>query len=59
MANPYPTDFFLWWCRKIIAIDDYPYEGIEFHGDPDMPIPPGYAYRYIGKNPNSNLFLNY
>ena len=59
MANPYPTDFFLWWCRKIIDIDKYPYEVIEFYGDPDIPIPLGSTYGEIGNNPNSNLFLNY
>ena len=48
MANPYPRDFFLKSLRNIIIIDDYPYKGIEFHGDPYMPIPPGYAYGDIG-----------
>ena len=57
VANPYPTDFFLWWHRKIIAIDDYPYEGIEFCGDLDIPIPPRSAYGEIGNNPKSNLFF--
>ena len=27
VANPYPADFFPWWWRQIITIDDYPYEG--------------------------------
>ena len=48
VANPYPTDFFLWWHRQIIAIDDYPYEGIDFRGDPYMSIPPGSTYGEIG-----------
>ena len=59
MANPYLGDFFLWWRRKIIAIDEYPYEGIDFRGDPNMPIPLGSAYGDIGNNPDSILFLNY
>ena len=28
VANPHPAKFFLWWHRKIISMDDYPYEGI-------------------------------
>ena len=48
MSNPYPADFFLWWRRQIVAIDDYPYVGIDFWGDPDMPLPPGSAYGDIG-----------
>ena len=39
VSIPYPPDFFHYWRRQIIAIDDYPYAGIEFCGDLDMPIP--------------------
>jgi hypothetical protein len=42
-------DFFFWWRRLIIALDDYPYAGIDFRGDPDMPLPLGAAYGAIGK----------
>ena len=59
VANPYPAYFFLWWHRWIISIDDYPYEGINFRGDLDIPIPPGSAYEDRGNNPDSILFLNY
>ena len=48
VANPYPADFFPWWQRQIVAIDEYPYGGIDFRGDPDMPLPPGLAYGEIG-----------
>ena len=44
VSNPYPTDFFPWWWRQKVAIDDYPYAGIDFRGDPDMFLPPGLAY---------------
>ena len=44
VANPYLTEFFPWWQRQLIAIDDYPYAGIEFCGDLDMPLPLGVAY---------------
>lgn len=32
---------FNWWSRQIPAIEDYPYAGIDFSRDPDMPVPPG------------------
>ena len=51
VANPYPAEFFLWWQRQIISIDGYPYAGIDFRGDPDMPLPPGSAYGDIGNEP--------
>jgi hypothetical protein len=35
---------------QVIALDDYPYAGIDFRGDPDMPLPPGAAYGDIGKS---------
>ena len=57
--NPYLEDFFLWLHRKITAINDYPYEGIDFLRDPDMPIPPGSSYEDIGNNPDYILFFNY
>ena len=46
--NPYPANFFPWWRWQIVAIDDYPYAGIDFRGDPIMPLPPGSAYGDIG-----------
>ena len=48
VSNPYPTNFFPWWRRQIVAIDDYPYAGIDFQGDLDMSLPPGSAYGDIG-----------
>ena len=58
LANPYPMDFFPWWWWQIIAIDDYPYAGIDFRGDLDMPLPPGAAYDDIG-NESQTLSLNF
>ena len=58
VANPYPTDFFPWWRRQIVAIDDYPYVGIEFRRDPDIPLPPGAAYGDIGKESQTH-FLSF
>jgi hypothetical protein len=40
----------------VIALDDYPYEDIDYRGDPDMPFPPGYSYSDIGMKQFSNIF---
>ena len=58
VANPYRADFFPWWQRQIITIDDYPYAGIDFHGDPDMPLPPAESYGDIG-NESQTHFLSF
>jgi hypothetical protein len=49
VSNPYNDEFFFWWPQQVIAIEDYPYGGIVYRGDPDMDFPPGYAYGDIGK----------
>jgi hypothetical protein len=49
VVTPYNDDVFFWWRRQIIALDDYPYVGIDFIGDPDMLLPPGVTYGTIGK----------
>ena len=59
VANPYPADFFPWWRWQIVSIDDYPYGGIDFQGDLDMPLPPGLAYGDIGNESRPSLFLNF
>ena len=42
-------DFFLWLRCQIICIDDYAYAGVDFRGDPDMPLPEGAQFGDIGK----------
>ena len=59
VANPYPADFFPWWRRHIVAIDDYPYGGIYFWGDSNIPLPPGSAYGEIGTESRLSLFLKF
>jgi hypothetical protein len=41
VPTPYNDEFFFWWHRQVITLDDYPYAGIDFRGDLDMPLPPG------------------
>ena len=33
--------FFRWLRDQILMVEDYAYVGTEFHGDPDLPFPPG------------------
>jgi hypothetical protein len=49
VSTPYNDHFFFWWRWQVIALDDYPYAGINFKGDLDMPLPPGTTYGDIGK----------
>jgi hypothetical protein len=48
VPTPYNNDFFFWWWWQVIALDDYPYAGIDFRGDPNMSLPPRTAYDDIG-----------
>ena len=58
VANPYPVELFPWLQRQIVTIDDYPYVGIEFRGDPYVPLLPGVAYGDIGKESQTH-FLSF
>ena len=44
VSTPYNNEFFFWWSHQVMALADYPYGGIDFRGDPDMPLPPGSTY---------------
>ena len=34
-------EFFDWLRRQLIFMEDWPYSGIDFTGDPDLPLPEG------------------
>ena len=55
VAKPYPIDFFPWWRRQLIAIDEYPYAWIKIYGDPNMPLPPGADYGDIGNESQTHF----
>jgi hypothetical protein len=50
-VESFNDDFFAWLSRQIPMIEDYPYAGIDFSRDPEMPVPPGEALGEIGKSP--------
>ena len=46
----FDDDFLTSWDQQIIAVDDYPYAGLDFRGDPDLALPPNAAWGEIYKN---------
>jgi hypothetical protein len=50
-VEAFNDNFFAWLSRKIPAIEDYPYAGIDFSRDPAMPVPPGEERGEMGKSP--------
>jgi hypothetical protein len=55
VPTPYNDEFFFWWSRQVMALEDYPYAGIDFRGDPDMSLPPGSTYGDIGMQKFLNI----
>ena len=44
----YDDDFYIWWERQLPAIEQFPYAGMDFRGDPDLVLPPGGAWGELG-----------
>ena len=40
--------YFHWLENQVFSIQDFPYAGVDFHGDPDMILPPGEQWDDIG-----------
>ena len=49
MQSVYDDDFYFWWERQLPALDQFPYAGMDFYGDPDLVLPPGGAWGELGK----------
>ena len=41
--------FFQWLRDQILMVEDYAYVGMDFNGDPDLPLPPSGQWGDIGK----------
>jgi hypothetical protein len=52
----YDDTLFKWWKHQIPTIEDYPYAGISFLREMNMPIPPGATRGDIG---TYSYFLNF
>ncbi len=50
-------EFFIWLRHQMIVVEDWPYAGTDFTGDPDLLLPAGEDWdEELGKN--SLLFFN-
>ena len=47
-ARHYHEDFFNWWARLTFCVDEYCYTRMDYHGDPDLPLPVGSLWGDIG-----------
>jgi len=56
----FKPEFFQWLEHQVFSIQDFPYAGIDFRGDPDMALPPGEQWDDSGNHfqhfPNVNFY---
>lgn len=45
----FSSTFFEWFNRQEMAFVEYPYAGMDFHGDPDLALLVGVQWSAIGK----------
>jgi len=53
----FSTAFISWIDRKHIVIEEHPYAGMDFRGDPELSLPVGAQWRAIGKLFFDQMFL--
>ena len=41
VQSVYDDDFYLWWERQLLALEHFPYAGMDFRGDNDLVLLPG------------------
>ena len=44
----YDDEFYFWWERQLPALEQFPYDGLDFRGDIDLVLPPGGAWGESG-----------
>ena len=57
LTQHYDEEFFNWWARVTFCIEEYCYAGMDFHGDPDLPLLVDIQWGDIGMI--SFLFLSF
>ena len=45
----FKPEYFQWLENQVFSIQDFPYAGVDFRGDPDMALPPGEQWDDSGK----------
>ena len=57
----FKPEFFQWLEHQVFSIQDFPYTGIDFRGDPNMDLPPGEQWDDSGNHfqhfPNVKFFI--
>ena len=53
----YDAGFFCWLDDQILMIKDHTYAGIDFRGDPDLPLPLDAQWGDIGKKQDSKMLI--
>ena len=61
VQSMYDDDFYTWWERQVPALEQFPYAGMDFRGDPDLVLPPGGAWGELGNFyfQNFKIFMNF
>ena len=47
VQSVYDDDFYFWWERQFLALEQFPYVGMDFRGDLDLVLPPGGAWGLV------------
>lgn len=55
----FSTTFFSWLDRQHIFIEENPYTGMDFHGDPKLSLLVGAQCNAIGKKKFDQMFLDF
>ena len=48
VQSVYDNDFYFWWERQLLALEQFPYARMDFRGDPDLVLPPRRAWGELG-----------
>ena len=53
----FTADFFAWWRRQLIVIEDFPYVGVDFQGSVDLVLLEGIDWDVSGTKPNLVMYF--
>ena len=48
MQSVYDDDFYFWWEQLFPTLEQFPYARMDFHGDPDLILPPVGTWGELG-----------
>jgi hypothetical protein len=53
----FTTDFFTWWRRQLVVIEDFPYAGVYFRGSANLVLPEGIEWDVLGTKLNLVMYF--